>query len=402
MTIPSRSLPDSPNLEHLRKQAKDLHQAHQAGQADAFERIRSRDPSLISASHAEIRATTFSRTSAQLVVAREYGFASWPQLVQAVESRLPQANGMKAAIERGDGVTITAMLQQHPDLLQQEFDWVDRNGKQRRITPVRYAHACDQRASFDALTAAGATDRRGGLLWSSAYNLDLPRVQWLLARGVSPMTGMEVVQWRIGPGRHAVLEALIEAGGSFEDGPRMDIHRGRLQSLQQRLQADRSLLHQLYEDHLSDCGVIPRPGGAPQQGTLLHIAAAHNDHAFVEMLLEQGADIDALASDLKDGSGAQTPIFFTIGRSEPRDVARQRAGLPAHDTCEESFEALLAHGADLSVRARCMIHGSVAELTPLGYALARQQSDQLHRPHHMKAFTAHGEIERLREVGAPE
>jgi len=260
MTIPSRRLPDTPNLEHLRKQAKDLHQAHQAGHADAFERIRSRYPRLAGASHAEISATTFSRTSAQLVVAREYGFASWPQLVQAVESPPPQADNMKAAIERGDGAAITAMLQQHPDLLQQEFDWVDRKGKQRRITPVRYAHACDQRASFDALTAAGATDRRGGALWSNAYNLDLPRVQWMLARGVSPRAGMQVVQCRIGPGRHAVLEALIEAGGSFEDGPRMDIHRGRLQSLQQRLQAEPSLLNQLYEDSLSDCGVIPQPG----------------------------------------------------------------------------------------------------------------------------------------------
>jgi len=120
------------------------------------------------------------------------------------------------------------------------------------------------------------------------------------------------------------------------------------------------------------------------------------------MLLEQGADIDAIASVREDGSGAQTPMFFTIGRSEPRDVARQRSGLPAHETCERSFDALLAHGADLSVRARCMIHGSVAELTPLGYALARQESDRLHRPHHMKPFTAHREIERLREVGAPE
>lgn len=81
MSIPDRQLPNAANLEHLRKQARDLQRAHQAGQTKAMARIRFHLPKLAKASDTEITGAKFPRTSAQLVVAREYGFASWPLLV---------------------------------------------------------------------------------------------------------------------------------------------------------------------------------------------------------------------------------------------------------------------------------------------------------------------------------
>ena len=67
-------LPARPSLDHLRHEARDLLRAAQAGDPAAVSRIRavSIEPTL---------------ASAQLALAREYGFASWARLKAAVEAR---------------------------------------------------------------------------------------------------------------------------------------------------------------------------------------------------------------------------------------------------------------------------------------------------------------------------
>jgi ankyrin repeat protein len=72
----SASLPAAPSLEQLRKQAKDLLRAHRAGDPDAVARV---------AAHHPQPDETLKLTGAQLVVAREHGFASWPRLRAYVE-----------------------------------------------------------------------------------------------------------------------------------------------------------------------------------------------------------------------------------------------------------------------------------------------------------------------------
>lgn len=72
-----RPLPDRPSLEYVRKEAKSLLRQIQAGDQHALERAEAR--------HKQIRATAPARLElahAQLVIAREYGFASWPRLVR--------------------------------------------------------------------------------------------------------------------------------------------------------------------------------------------------------------------------------------------------------------------------------------------------------------------------------
>ena len=66
-----RSLPARPSLESLRKQAKKLLRLHRAGDAEALERFRR--------SHPRPPAEASLR-DAQLVIAREYGHASWAAL----------------------------------------------------------------------------------------------------------------------------------------------------------------------------------------------------------------------------------------------------------------------------------------------------------------------------------
>ena len=80
----SKRLPSNPNLEHLKKQAKQLVGDHKAGQVDAFARIKFCFPRLAQASVHEILAADFSLCNAQLVIAREYGFETWKELAAAI------------------------------------------------------------------------------------------------------------------------------------------------------------------------------------------------------------------------------------------------------------------------------------------------------------------------------
>ena len=74
----SRPLPERPSLQHLRKQGKDLLRDARSRDASAIARITAEDRN---ASPASIRLA-----DAQLAIAREYGFRSWPKLVQHVET----------------------------------------------------------------------------------------------------------------------------------------------------------------------------------------------------------------------------------------------------------------------------------------------------------------------------
>jgi len=72
-------LPARPSLESLRKQAKKLARDIAAGEAGAIARARAELPK------AEL---PLSQRDAQLVLAREYGFPGWQDLVKEVKERL--------------------------------------------------------------------------------------------------------------------------------------------------------------------------------------------------------------------------------------------------------------------------------------------------------------------------
>jgi len=80
----SAQLPHHPSLENLKKQAKSLHKAHRSGDSKAADRIKTHLPRLTDASNEEILQSDFSLQEAQLIVAREYGFPSWPKLTEAI------------------------------------------------------------------------------------------------------------------------------------------------------------------------------------------------------------------------------------------------------------------------------------------------------------------------------
>jgi hypothetical protein len=94
--MPSKSLPSSPSLDHLKYQAKDLLNAHTAKSPEALARIRAFHPKFAGKKDHEVQAGRFSLSDAQLIVAREYGFESWPKLKHHVE--LASRTNAQAAI----------------------------------------------------------------------------------------------------------------------------------------------------------------------------------------------------------------------------------------------------------------------------------------------------------------
>ncbi len=113
-----RQLPPNPSLDHLKNLARDLQRAAANGEEIALARVGQRLPGY---------PRRLSLAKAQTVVAREYGFPSWPKLKAFVEAArprglLPEAlNDSQAAFVHAvvtDDVDVARqLLSEHPDLV---------------------------------------------------------------------------------------------------------------------------------------------------------------------------------------------------------------------------------------------------------------------------------------------
>ena len=99
----SKSFPVRPSLEQLKKQAKYLLKSHKSGDPDSLRRIQENHPDWCNRSAEELRAVRFSLGDAQLVIAREYGCASWPRLKAQVEFIMAAIND--PVVKKGTGIT---------------------------------------------------------------------------------------------------------------------------------------------------------------------------------------------------------------------------------------------------------------------------------------------------------
>ena len=111
-------LPDRPHLDQVRYQARELQRAAAAGDNAARRQIHS------------VAARRVTLASAQLAVARQYGFASWPQLTAEVARR-------RAAIDDPGPAPAAAPL---PPLL---AAWYELDSAGRDLVAAQYADRPD-------------------------------------------------------------------------------------------------------------------------------------------------------------------------------------------------------------------------------------------------------------------
>jgi hypothetical protein len=113
-----KSLPARPSLESLRKQAKKLARDVGAGDAGAIARVRAQLPRV---------DAPLTQRNAQLVIAREYGFAGWQDLSTEVNERV--GNGLDSAVAQArraihdnDVERLKQLLAEYPALLSWQGD----------------------------------------------------------------------------------------------------------------------------------------------------------------------------------------------------------------------------------------------------------------------------------------
>ena len=129
-----RDLPARPSLDSLRKQAKRLARAAAAGNGEAIARVHAQLPRC---------ALPLSNRDAQLVVAREYGFAGWPDLTAEVQKRLGRAlewaaSQARVAIHNHDHERLRTLLAEYPALVL----WRDERGETLLSSTTPYALDC--------------------------------------------------------------------------------------------------------------------------------------------------------------------------------------------------------------------------------------------------------------------
>ena len=185
MTTP-KFLPARPSLESLRKQAKKLARDVAAGDVDAIARARAQLPN---------EDAPLTQRNAQLVIAREYGFAGWQDLTAEVSKRLGQGfewavTQARRVIHDNDVESLRQLLAEYPALL----SWQE-NGGLLAMATFAYGDAGDPEreawftrgACAELLINAGAVVTREvceGLLLSRAQGL----LQLFQGRGLLPRT----------------------------------------------------------------------------------------------------------------------------------------------------------------------------------------------------------------------
>jgi ankyrin repeat protein len=151
-------LPPRPSIEHLKNQAKALLRAYRNKEPDAVARFGFL--SLKSGARPTL-------ADAQRLVAREYGFASWPKLKAHVAKLAPQANPVqliKEAFEANDAEGLRRLLSRHPHL--KEF--VNQPICPFDSPPINWVRS---REMLDLLLDAGADINAKSRWWAGGFGI---------------------------------------------------------------------------------------------------------------------------------------------------------------------------------------------------------------------------------------
>ena len=358
----SRSLPEHPDLQHLKNQARDL---LKAGSAESL-------------------------TDAQFKIAREYGFDSWPKLKARVEL-LHDTGQLKEAIDSEDLPRVIFLMTKNPALHKAPLGY-NRNGPLTWVAECRTVegppsparleiarwmleHGSDIHQGGDGpLMRASLSDNRIPMMellvahgadvnavWNGYYPIICAPCEclapgvlnWLLEHGANPRvvsskygTPISMVIGTYGRGaygKHACLEIFAKHGFSLPDTPCMAFHRGRIDMLEDHLKRDANLLSRRF----SEAEIFPpelglKPGDGlhvtPVAGTtLLHLAVEYDEFEIAAWLLQKGANANARATVDAEGFGGHTPLFHAV------------VSLGVHDDAKARL--LLQHGADPNARA---------------------------------------------------
>ncbi|MGZ4867692.1 MAG: ankyrin repeat domain-containing protein [Candidatus Angelobacter sp.] len=119
-----KPLPAHPSLEQYKKQAKELLKAYRSADVETIRRVKRSHPRFEKLAESGFEISKFALADAQLVIAREHGFESWPKFAKRIEvinrevaaRSNPLAAFIEAAIWHGRLDAAEAILAAHPEI----------------------------------------------------------------------------------------------------------------------------------------------------------------------------------------------------------------------------------------------------------------------------------------------
>jgi ankyrin repeat protein len=298
MSHPTRRLPPHPNLEQLRKQAKDL-----------LERYRSGDPSaIVEVQQFERRPdpSSFALNDSQRVLARAYGYESWPRLKAFVDGVNVQE--LAESVKTGDLTKARMLLKARPELVGLDM------GANDEHRALHFAVLRRDPAMVRLLMEAGADARKGIFPHRDATSA-------LAIAGDRQYHEIVAVIEEEERLRRQELSCPNAAISPVQDQINAAISREDNELAIRLLKADGSLIQ-----------ACDREGGTP-----LHIAAQETNEQMVEWLLQRRANVRK--RDIYD----KTPLDRAAEAADPRnDNARSYPAIA---------RLLLDHGAELTIQA---------------------------------------------------
>jgi hypothetical protein len=209
----ARDLPARPSLDSLRKQAKKLARDAAAGNGEAIARVHAQLPR---------RALPLSNRDAQLVIAREYGFAGWPDLTAEVQKRLGRAlewaaSQAKVAIYNQDHERLRTLLAEYAALV----SWRDESGETLLSSTTPYALDCSDPERERIYTRPVAAE----ILIDAGLTVERSTWEYLIATGASGMLHLLARKNALPPtlpvlaalGDHEAVRARLEESGERDD-----------------------------------------------------------------------------------------------------------------------------------------------------------------------------------------
>jgi ankyrin repeat protein len=286
-------------LDNLRKAAKRWLKALRAGDADARARFVRAYPA------APARATL---RDVQHALARERGYASWIALTQSLADRLPPdapLAALLAAAARGDAGAVGAILDEHPDLVDERGLLAGHSGL-RTALHFGVSHEAVVKALLDRGADPNVRDEGDHAypLHFAAERGDLDAVRLLVRHGADPVGagtthGLDVLGWAV----------CFEYANHVEVARHLLAHGARYTLFTAVALGEAEVVRELAQ---SGVDLNQRMDRTNHRRTALHLAVVKKQPASLAVLIELGADptledavgltpLDQAALDGEDG-----------------------------------------------------------------------------------------------------